>query len=97
MTGSRTSHKTENKKEVLKYKLNQHIITIDLLQQEEGVSKSRYTLSVYYTLRTSLSSAYHHAMLIPRFMLALELKGINSLLVLPSRWSIPMKKLYPFG
>lgn len=35
----------------------------------------------------------YQAMFIPRVMLAFELSGIISLLVLPSMWSIPMKRL----
>ena len=34
----------------------------------------------------------YQATLNPTHTLALELSGMNSLLVLPSRWSMPMKK-----
>ena len=35
----------------------------------------------------------YHVTLMPMFTLAFELNGMNSLLVLPSRWSMPMKRL----
>ena len=38
-------------------------------------------------------SVPYHVTLIPIDTLALELRGIHSLLVLPRMWSIPMKKL----
>lgn len=37
--------------------------------------------------------ASYHVTLIPIDMLAFELRGIHSLLVLPRMWSMPMKKL----
>lgn len=40
-----------------------------------------------------INRPFYQVMLMPNAKLALELRGMNSLLVLPKMWSIPMKKL----
>ena len=41
------------------------------------------------------SLADYQVMFIPTATLAFELSGMHSLLILPSKWSMPMNKLYP--
>ena len=43
------------------------------------------------------SLADYQVMFIPTATLAFELSGMHSLLILPSKWSMPMNKLYPLG
>ncbi len=43
--------------------------------------------------RRTCTETPYQATLIPTFTLAFELSGIPSLLIFPSRWSMPMKKL----
>ena len=40
-----------------------------------------------------INRPFYQVTLMPNAKLALELRGMNSLLVLPKMWSIPMKKL----
>ena len=53
---------------------------------------SGYITSGCHTAQKSVMASYH-VTLIPIDMLAFELRGIHSLLVLPRMWSMPMKKL----
>lgn len=77
-----------------------------MLQRNEGFfdffysRKYLYKIAAIHILKWTAANSVaqekcndYQVMLIPIAILALELSGMNSLLVLPRIWSIPIKKL----